>query len=180
MFTRTSIERQARASNECHARLNEAFESYRAKPSDAARQKWKDAATAFHNCENTAFYLWPTEARHQMRRGEREAVEDALIFLEVDPWFFRSGYLKERVTRHLKSARLSEDDAQRLRDVVFAVACGRNRREFRDYCRLALRVWTPVWEEFLRQQLQTRGAASGGGKLFYLLQFLDAHRDKLI
>ena len=111
-----------------------------------------------------------------MRAGDRETIEDALLFLEIDPWFFRSGYLKERVIRHLKSAQLSDGDKARLRDVVFAVAIGRNRREWSDYCRLALRVWTPAWEEQLRAQKRERGAAHGN-KLFHLLHFLDAHRD---
>ncbi len=91
---------------------------------------------------------------------------------------FRSGYLKERVIRHLKSAPLSEADKGRLRNVIFAVAMRRNRREWSDFCRLALAVWTPEWESYLREQKRVRGVGHGN-KLFNLLQFLEAHRDKL-
>ena len=62
------------------------------------------------------------------------------------------------------------------------VVQGRNRRELRDYCRLALQVWTPEWEEELAQAERASGDAQpplGGNKLAYLLAFLDAHRDKL-
>ena len=176
MLTRELIERHARQTNEQMARINATVA--RRDKSRHDWQIWKEACHAWHTSENKCFELWPLEARDKMRAGDRETIEDALLFLEVDPWFFRSGYLKERVIRHLKSAQLSKADKGRLRNVIFAVAIGRNRREWRDYCRLALAVWTPEWEGYLREQKRARGVAHGN-KLFNLLQFLDAHRDKL-
>lgn len=176
MLTRKLIERHAHQTNEHMARINATVA--RREKSQQDWQKWKDACHVWHTSENASFALWPLEARDKIRDGDRETIEDALLFLEVDPWFFRSGYLKERVIRHLKGAQLSDGDKGRLRNIIFAVAIGRNRREWRDYCRLALKVWTPEWEEYLREQKQERGF-SHGNKLFNLLQFLDAHRDKL-
>ncbi len=176
MLTRDLIERQARQTNQQMARIQATVA--RREKSQQDWQNWKDACHVWHASENASFALWPLEARDKMRAGDRETIEDALLFLEVDPWFFRSGYLKERVIRHLKSAPLAEIDKSRLRNAIFAVAIGRNRREWRDYCRLALALWTPAWEKSLREQQQARKAA-GWNKLSYLLRFFDEHRDKL-
>lgn len=83
--------------------------------------------------------------------GKRE-VEEAIAFLEADPWFFRSGYEKQSLLRHLKRLELSGAQRTRLGRVVIAVIDGRDRREFRDYCRLAVAIWSPD----LRAQVSLR------------------------
>jgi hypothetical protein len=180
-LSRSEIRHEEQRSNEQRRRIHETWK--RRGESREAWDEWERACQEWHETPMRCFYLWDIEARGQMRRGERGALEDALLFLEVDPWFFRSGYLKERVLRHIKGAPLSERDAERLRKVVEMVARGRNRRELRDYWRLALVVWTPEWEQRLRQEAECAAAqdipAPGGNKLKYLLGFLSSHRDKL-
>jgi hypothetical protein len=52
------------------------------------------------------FDLWKPEVLRQVRVAGA-AREAALVFLEADPWFFRSGYLKERLLRAIKGAQLA-------------------------------------------------------------------------
>jgi hypothetical protein len=89
--------------------------------------------------------------RH-LRVGNAAGVEAVIQFLEVDPWFFRSGYRKADLIRHLCKMPLPQEVQDRLRKVVLQAVDGRDRREFRSYCRLARKVDSSE----LRQQLQGR------------------------
>ena len=77
--------------------------------------------------------------------GLTEAIEIAIQFLEVDPYFFRSGYIKTDLLRRLKRAPLTKSQQQRLRNVILARISGPDRRELRDYCRLAAALATPAF-----------------------------------
>ncbi|MFP5382346.1 MAG: hypothetical protein ACLGG4_08780, partial [Gammaproteobacteria bacterium] len=50
--------------------------------------------------------------------GDVEAIETALCFLECRPYFFRSGYMWKEISRKLKRAPLSEQQAERLEIVM--------------------------------------------------------------
>ena len=54
--------------------------------------------------------------------------------------FFRSGYMKEQLLRALKQRESTEGGSRRLRSLILAMICKPARREFRRYCRTALRV----------------------------------------
>ncbi len=69
--------------------------------------------------------------------GDAKVIESAVTFLEVDPLFHRSGYIKADLLRHLKRVQLSEDQKSRLRKVVIARVQGPDSREFRHYARIA-------------------------------------------
>jgi hypothetical protein len=72
--------------------------------------------------------------------GDAKAIDSAVTFLEVDPLFHRSGYIKADLLRHLKRAQLSEDQKSRLRGVVIARVQGQDSREFRHYARIAVAI----------------------------------------
>lgn len=98
--------------------------------------------------------------------GHARFVETAILFLEADPWFFRSGYEKQRLIRHLKRAMLSNAQRQRLGRVVLAVIDGhaggvradRDRVEFRHYCRLACGVWSDELDDEVANRLESPDA----------------------
>jgi hypothetical protein len=76
-----------------------------------------------------------------MRRGDPQAIEDAIVFLEENPRFFRSGYHKGLLAAALKSAALSDDQIARLRQVVLeAAGSPKVGPEFKEYARLAVRL----------------------------------------
>ena len=77
----------------------------------------------------------------------------AIEFLEADPWFFRSGYIKANLARFLKRVTLSNQNVRRLEKVLLKIVDERHTQEFRDYCRLARVVATPALTEALKERL---------------------------
>ncbi len=111
--------------------------------------------------EKTALALPSSDRdfRPSLAKGSPRAIETAIAFLEADPWFFRSGYEKENLIRHLKRAPMRLALRERLVDVVLAAIDGRDRREFRHYCRLACGVWSGRLDE----EVARRMASSDSG-----------------
>jgi hypothetical protein len=89
-----------------------------------------------------------------LRRGDPMAVEAAVRFLEADPWFFGSGYGKQKIIRRLVQLDLAPDLRARLQNVVLA-RVERNRGQgLRYYCRLARALDTPDLRDALYQRLE--------------------------
>ena len=85
--------------------------------------------------------IWPDRLKEvEMTDGEWR--ENAVTYLEVDPFYFRSGYDKAELLRHLKRAQLSGDHKRRLRKVVLTSVEKARSVEFRQYCQLATRLAT--------------------------------------
>ena len=80
---------------------------------------------------------------------------DILDFLEADPVFFRSGYMKESLLGELKKRTLDRREAERLQAIILNVVRKPDRREFRRYCRVA----TIVDDQGFRQKLRDLEAA---------------------
>lgn len=169
MLTREQIAEVACTENRHHGRIHETF-AYR----DQSREgfeAWKGATSAWHAQSYPTDFLWSDEFMLNLRRSEREAIEESILYLEVDPWYFRSGYLKERLIRGLRSAELTERDALRLRNVIWNVAAGQNRREYRDFCSLAVRVATEEFREKLGR-VSPEEDARAKGKFSFLREYL--------
>ena len=137
-------------------------------------QAWDDATTAWHARTSPTDRLWSDEFLAALRASDRPAIEDAILFLEVDPWYFGSGYLKERLIRGLKSANLTAQDRRRLWNVVWNVTGGRNRREFRNFCSLATIVGDSDLIQLLENVTPERDL-SASRKFSYLLAYLRRH-----
>jgi hypothetical protein len=95
----------------------------------------------------------------RLRAGDHGAVEAALLFLEADPWCFRSGYVKQNLVRYLRHVVLTEDEKDRLRRVMISAVRSGPRMEFREYCRTARVLDSPT----LREWLETLSVAWGHG-----------------
>ena len=104
------------------------------------RREWQEACDAFHAYRRSAFELERPDVLQKVRLGIESWRSEALLFLEVDPWFFRSGYLKQRLLRALKGAALNPAEIERLNGIFLRVIDSRDRREFKEYCRLAARL----------------------------------------
>lgn len=72
-----------------------------------------------------------------LRNKDPLAIKNGILFLEVDPFFFRSGYIKERVIRALKKVSLSIAQKKKLQQIIIDSLSKKYRREFKEYCRLA-------------------------------------------
>jgi hypothetical protein len=93
-----------------------------------------------------------------LAKGHVRVVETAIAFLEADPWFFRSGYEKQKIIQHLKRAPLTEAHRQRLARVVLAAIDGRDRVEFRHFGRLACGIWSDFLDEEVAKRMQSADA----------------------
>lgn len=109
--------------------------------SDPRTQRWRNAISAF----NAALSRVYSKPLREVANGTIPASEvdtaTMLDFLEADPDFFGSGYMKERVLTELKRRKLDRNEVARLQATIVRVVDKPDfRREFRSYCRAAVNV----------------------------------------
>lgn len=121
---------------ELHAQVRRTF-LHRERDSKS-HAEWDRACWAFRS------YVSPLEPYIERARKYKEAryankniLEFVVCFLEVDPWFDCSGYLKQIFLTRLKRSDLDEAIKERLRRVLLDAVDRRGTREFKHYCRLA-------------------------------------------
>ena len=91
-----------------------------------------------------------------LAQGDRAGVEAALVFLEADPWCFRSGYTKQLIVRRLRHVRLTDPERDRLLTALLNGVTVGPRWEFREYCKTARAFKTGEFEIRLRQMAGNR------------------------
>lgn len=118
--------------------------------------------------------MYPVEFFELLREipnGSDQAIDEAIIFLEADPWCFRSGYVKAAIVRRLGSRAIGADNQRRLRSVIMQVIDAGDRREFRWYARLARRLDSAELREALIQRL-TSAEPGVRRRAFWILEAL--------
>jgi hypothetical protein len=145
--------RRGEAARIAHEAVNAAFELH-------VREREPDRYDALlRDFREKTHVALPSSDRHfisSLAKGQPRAIEIGIAFLEADPWFFRSGYEKQNIIRHLKRAQLTESQRLRLARVVLAAIDGRDRREFRHFGRLACGVWSDFLDEEVANRMQSR------------------------
>lgn len=127
------------AHDEVHASFKEVVN--RNDQSDPRTRRWLAAIEAFRAAYSRVY----PEPLRRIDRGESRASDidtaDMLDFLEADPMFDRSGYMKEKLLTELKRRSLDKGDGFRLQKVVLSVVHrSSHRREFLYFCRAAANV----------------------------------------
>lgn len=89
-----------------------------------------------------------------LTRGDNSAIEDALAFLDEDPYYFRSGYERERVARWLSNAPMSTRQKQKARAIVLACVLGTKHTGRPGISRLAGAAANNAFREELRFHLR--------------------------
>ena len=83
--------------------------------------------------------------------GDAEAKESAIKFLESDPYYYRSGYIKSKLLVRLKNIKLSASEVKRLQKVICnAIVSQQPKSEFKYYARLLKNVGTPEFRKELQ------------------------------
>jgi hypothetical protein len=117
---------------------------------------WRAAAERFH-AACAAMYPGELEdakrALSQRDATPTEAIETVLLFLEADPWCFRSGYVKQELLRRLAGRQLAGADKERLTPVLLRHVDAGDRRELPRACKLARRHATPQLRAELKRRL---------------------------
>lgn len=115
----------------------------RARPEDQTR------ILEYENSFPSGFH----QAFEQLKRGDVNALESPVQYLEADPWTHYSGYMKQAVIKAILRVKLTDHYIQRLQKIILTVVDkGDSRQEFKTYCRLAVKVDTPDF----RRQLNKR------------------------
>lgn len=87
------------------------------------KERWQRACAEFHaRYDKLAFPGGYNSALDRILSGDTEAIEAALCFIELRPYFFRSGYMFKALLPKLKRAPLSASEAGRLQAVLTAYA----------------------------------------------------------
>jgi hypothetical protein len=126
--TRSLIERNASELSRLHARIHETVK-LRGR-GQAEKREWELACAEFHaRYDKLAFPGGYGGALERIVAGDPEAMEAAICFLEVRPYFFRSGYMFKDILRKARRAPLSRPQADRLAVIEQKLDAWRARRE---------------------------------------------------
>lgn len=91
----------------------------------------------------------------RMAASQPSAVDEALSYLENDPWDYRTGYAKANLMRRLKQAPLSATELERLERILLHYVDVGQRWEFREACQLARRLNSVSFRDELAVRLQS-------------------------
>ena len=117
---------------------------------EKAVKDWKEFSgfgypeTKFYFFENQTFLA-------ALSAGDAEAKESAIKYLEFDPYYYRSGYIKSKLLVHLKHIKLNASEIKRLQKVICnAIVSQPPKCEFKYYARLLKNVGTPEFRKELQ------------------------------
>jgi hypothetical protein len=123
-----AIRRASAKINALNTRIRETLRMRNRGP--AEREEWSKACDEFHHLYPELSYPGGDKSLDALKRGESEAIETALDFLDADPVHFRSGYTKEVVWRRLRGASLTAGNKLRLEGIALRYVQRRIEREF--------------------------------------------------
>jgi hypothetical protein len=104
---------------------------------------------------------WLDDVRERLRDGEDvDAVDQALAYLEADPYYFRSGYARAKLARSLAQASLSRTDRERARRYVLDAVVGGKHCSQRELSQLAGAVANNELRAVLRARLHASDHAT--------------------
>jgi hypothetical protein len=112
------IQANAQRVREMHALI---LATFMKRSTPAGRDVWERACAEFHASYDTLAFPGGYESGlRRISEGDAEAIEAALVFLELRPYFFRSGYMREKLLRRLKHVPFNHSQAQRFAAVLEA------------------------------------------------------------
>jgi|SRR6185503_16789871 hypothetical protein len=112
------IQANAQRIREMHARIHETL---RSRNTPEGRKAWEKACAEFQaNYDALAFPGGYDSGLQRIAEGDAGAIEAALAFLELRPYFFRSGYMREKLLRRLKHVPLTSSQGERFSAVLEA------------------------------------------------------------
>lgn len=127
---KSQIQANTRRIVELHQRVHETAHSRDL--SAAHRESWSQACLEFRTqYDALAFIGGVSTARDRIRSGDAQAIEYALCFIEVRPYFFRSGYMFKDFLRVLRNVELSPAQQARYDRVCDAYQQYRQRKQGR-------------------------------------------------
>ena len=112
-------------------------------------ERWENAVRVWKEYsgfgEDTKFYFFENQTfLTALSSGETDAKESAIKFLEFDPYYYRSGYIKSKLLVRLKHIKLTAFEIRRLQKVICnAIVSRQPKCEFKYYAGLLKNIGTP-------------------------------------
>ncbi len=117
LHPRGTIHENAKRMVELHKRIHEKYICRNT--SEEAWNEWKQACAEFHSQYDALAFPGGYEiGLKKIQAGDFSAIENALAYLEVRPYFFRSQYTRTKLIRLLKHAQLLPQQAERFQKVL--------------------------------------------------------------
>ena len=101
---------------------------------------------------------WPS-LLNQIDSRNKIAIEEALAFLEADPNFNNSGYIKQKLVGHLKRAQLNGSQKNRLALLVLERINNAHAHEFSTYGKLAIALLMPKLDRQIEELSRSKDIA---------------------
>ena len=132
--------------------------------SKSAWAAWEQACADWHTHRNLLDSLWLREVGEAVRSRSGPWRDAAITYLEVNPHYFRSGYLRDRVCHQLKQSRdLTVPELARIHAALLAgIARRPSVGRFKHDCRLAARWATPTFEVQLQHLAERKDSWIAG------------------
>lgn len=112
--------------------------------------RWENSVRAWKEFSGfgypeTKFYFFENQTfLAALSAGDADAKESAIKFLEFDPYYYRSGYIKSKLLVRLKHIKLTASEIKRLQKVVCnAILSPLPKSEFKYYAGLLKNIGTP-------------------------------------
>jgi hypothetical protein len=112
--------------------------------------EYQKAVDEFHSIKTIWEYFNENNAFTHIKNGHYDWISQGILYLEVDPYYFRSGYFKEEILEALKSAPLTSDFKTRIQKLMIAIIKKCFRRELKYYGKLAKAVSDDTFVEQIR------------------------------
>jgi hypothetical protein len=112
-----------------HSRIRETY--LKRSESPEKLREWKQACAEFHSRYGHLAFPTGYQGRGTLKRildGDPEAMEAAICFLEVRPYFFRSGYMFKDILRKCRQAPLTPNQTARLKAIEERLLKWRERK----------------------------------------------------
>ena len=120
LMNRSEMAKTINDAAEIIPRLHKAVHHYAANRGQSAymHEKWHNACREFHEKYRELSFLggWDS-ARERIRAGDQDALEYAIVFIEMRPYYFRSGYMFEALIKCLNSVAMSLSQRKRYEAV---------------------------------------------------------------
>lgn len=147
-MSKISIKRNAQIISELNDRINKSYRS--------DIKAWKSSCDEFHDkYDSLAFPGGLGKGLQALDSSKPDAIDNAIQFLEANPYFFRSGYIKEKLLTKLKNVDLTKSHLVRLHKVLLNIVDNHYCREFRYYCKLGRKIKTQKFLEDLRVRIES-------------------------
>lgn len=122
--------------NEMHKNIATTF-----KKRDENKQAWQDACEKYHSLyDSLAFPGGLNQAMILLDKKDLSIVPIAITYLKADPYFHRSGYIKEKIANKLKKFTFNQEQIKDLQDFILDMLSKPSHRESKEYWRLAITV----------------------------------------